>query len=132
MTATAGSTGCTVQTALVKYIKKLPQAQQREVARALRKRAKRQYNEQSEKANRQRVVQEMEGMKREVQTMLLNGTLSVTKLTQLQDRLEKLWGCKENDKPRADNANDVLPSVDAAPAKADTGIKRSPLAQALI
>ena len=132
MTATAGSTGCIVQPALVNYIKKMPHAQQREVARALRKRAKRQNNEQSEKANRQRVVHEMEEMKREVQTMLLNGTLSVAKLRQLQDRLEKLWGCKENEKPRADNAKGALPSVDAAPATTDTGIKHGPIARALV
>ena len=127
MTAAAGPTGCTVQTALVEFIKKMPQAQQREVARTLHKRAKRRNNERSEKANRRRVVHEMEKMKREVQTMFLDGTVSVAKLTQLKERSEKLWGCKENEKPRADNTKGGLPNVDAAPTKTDMGTKHSPI-----
>ena len=99
MTATTGSTGCTVQTALVKYIERLPRAQQRAVARALRERAKRRNDERSEKANRRRVVHEMDKMKREIQTMLLNGTVSATKLTQLKGQLKKLGGCIETRNP---------------------------------
>ena len=64
--------------------------------------------------------------------MFLDGTVSVAKLTQLKERSEKLWGCKENEKTRANNTKSELPGKETTPATQDAGHRSSPLAQALI